>query len=131
MDCRDVPVSTGNQDSLARRETALTLLNGYFLDPLEEIETALAEDPEFIMGHCLRGGMMAVAAEKAAEPFLRESVEVAEALADKANDRERGHIAAMRAWLDRDFAVAVIMLTASVLAFVCAAFLTRVGADRS
>ncbi len=105
MDCRDVPVSTGNQASLARYETALTLLNGYFLDPLEEIETALAEDPEFIMGHCLRGGMMAVAAEKAAEPFLRESVEAAEALADKANDRERGHIAAMRAWLDRDFAM--------------------------
>ncbi len=55
------------------------------------------------MGHCLRGGMMAVAAEKAAEPFLRESVEAAEALAGNANERERGHIAALRLWLDGDF----------------------------
>ena len=104
MDCRDVPVSTGNLASLARYETALTLLNGYFLDPLEEVEAALADDPDFVMGHCLRGGMMAVAAETAAEPFLRESVEAAEVLAAGANDRERGHIAALRAWLDRDFA---------------------------
>jgi hypothetical protein len=104
MDCRDVPVSTGNVDSLARYETALTLLNGYFLNPLEEVEAALADDPDFVMGHCLRGGMMAVATEKAAEPFLRESVEAAEALAGVANERERGHIAALRAWLDRDFA---------------------------
>lgn len=104
LDCRDVPVSTGNPDSLAGYERALTLLNGYFLDPLEAIEATLAADPGFVMGHCLRGGMMAVAAEKAAEPFLRESVEAAAALAGDANDRERAHIGALRAWLDRDFA---------------------------
>jgi hypothetical protein len=102
-DSRDVPVSTENRASLDRYETALTLLNGYFLDPLEEIEGALGDDPGFVMGHCLRGGMMAVAAEKAAEPFLRESVEAAEALAGNANERERGHIAALRLWLDGDF----------------------------
>lgn len=106
LDCRDVPVSTDNRASLDRYETALTLLNGYFLDPLEEVETALAEDPDFVMGHCLRGGMMAVAAEKAAEPFLRESVDAAEALSGVANDRERAHTAALRCWLDGDFKAA-------------------------
>lgn len=106
-DCRGVPVSTGNSASLDRFEKSLELLNGYFIDPLEEIDAALAEDPDFIIGHCLRGGMHAVASEKAAEPGLRESVEAAEALAGQANERERGHIAALRAWLDGDFRAAV------------------------
>jgi tetratricopeptide (TPR) repeat protein len=105
-DCRGVPVSTGNGSSLDHFEKSLELLNGYFVDPLEEIDTALAADPGFIMGHCIRGGMHAVASEKAAEPGLRESVEAAEALAGNANDRERGHIAALRAWLDGDFRAA-------------------------
>ena len=56
-----------------------------------------------MMVHCLRGGMMAVATEKAVEPFLRESVTAAEALARQANERERGHITALRLWLDGDF----------------------------
>lgn len=105
-DSRDVPVSTDNANSLACYERALDLLNGYFLDPLAEIEGALADDPDFVMGHCLRGGMMAVAAEKAAEQFLRESVEAAENLARHANERERGHITALRFWLNGDFEAA-------------------------
>ncbi|MDH3739042.1 MAG: tetratricopeptide repeat protein, partial [Alphaproteobacteria bacterium] len=93
--------------ALDRFEKSLELLNGYFVDPLEVIDTALADEPDFIIGHCLRGGMHAVASEKAAEPGLRESVEAAEALAGQANDRERGHIAALRAWLDGEFRTAV------------------------
>lgn len=103
---RGVPVSTGSSTSLEHFETSLELLNGYYVDPLEEIDAALAEEPGFIIGHCLRGGMHAVASEKAAEPGLRESVEAAEALAGRANDRELGHIAALRAWLGGDFRAA-------------------------
>lgn len=105
-DSRGVPVSIANSTSLDHYEKSLELLNGYFADPLAEIETGLESDPGFVMGHCLRGGMFAVAAEKAAEPGLRESVEAAEALAGQANDRERGHIAALRSWLDGDFRAA-------------------------
>ena len=39
--------------------------------------------------------------------MLRESVEAGEALAVNANDRERRHLAAARAWLDGDFQQAV------------------------
>ena len=106
-DSRGVPVSTGSSAALDHFETSLALLNGYYVDPLAEIETALEAEPDFIIGHCLRGGMHAVAAERAAEPGLRESVEAAEALARRANARERGHIAALRAWLDGDFRAAV------------------------
>ena len=102
-DCRMSRFPQKNMASLESYERALTLLNGYFVDPLEEIEGTLAEDPAFVMGHCLRGGMMAVAAERAAEPMLRESVEAAEKLVSVANERERGHITALRFWLDGDF----------------------------
>jgi tetratricopeptide (TPR) repeat protein len=103
LDRRDVPVSTDDPIALDRFESALALLNGFFMDPLAVIDRALADRPDFVMGHCLRASLFLISTEKAAEPELRRSVEAAEALAGHANDRERGHIAALRAWLNGDF----------------------------
>src|SRR3954464_7089929 len=102
-DIHGEPVSTSDRRSLNRFEHAVGLLNGFFADPLAVIDEALEEDPDFVMGHCLRAALMLMAAEKSAQPELRRSVEAAEALASTANDRERGHAAAARAWLDGDF----------------------------
>ena len=107
MDCRDVPVSTGNRASLDRYETAVHLLHGYYGDPLAAIDRALQEDPEFIMGHCLRAGLMVMSTEKGAEPMLEKSVRAAQALLHRANDRERGHVAAASAWLNGNYERAV------------------------
>jgi hypothetical protein len=106
-DCRDVPLSTDNHSALERYQRACELLLGYFGNPLAVIEAALADDPSFVSGHCVRAGLSIVATEKVAEPMLRESVEAAEALMSVANDRERGHIAAARAWLDGEFERAI------------------------
>ena len=100
IDSRGVPVSTTSRAALDRYEAAAGKLHSYVRDPLAEIETALAEDPGFVIGHCLRGTLMALATEKAAEAPLRQSVEAGEALHARANERERRHIAAARAWLD-------------------------------
>src|ERR671924_719275 len=102
-DFRGVAASTNNRKSIERFEKALGLLNSYFNDPLAAVDEALADDPEFILGHCFRAGLLTTTTDKAAEPMLRESVVAAEALSAKANDRERRHIAAARAWLDGDF----------------------------
>jgi tetratricopeptide (TPR) repeat protein len=109
QDSRGVPVSTGNRDSLAALERATGLLLGYFNDPLAVIDGALAADPGFVMGHCFRAGLMALATDKAAEQPLADSVAAAEALWDRANERERGHIRAAHAWLDGDFDRAVAL----------------------
>ncbi|MDH3702137.1 MAG: tetratricopeptide repeat protein [Alphaproteobacteria bacterium] len=106
-DLRDVSYSTTNRAALDKFESAAELLHGYYNDPLAEIDAALTEDPEFVMGHCFRAGLMAISTEKAAEPELRHSLDAAEAYADRANERERGHIAALRAWLDGDIERAV------------------------
>jgi len=102
-DCRDVPVSTGNRVSLDRYETAVHLLHGYYGDPLAAIDRALEEDPEFVMGHCLRAALMVMSTDKGAEPMLQKSVRAAQGLVHRANQRERGHIAAAAAWLDGNF----------------------------
>ena len=106
-DKRGVPVSTDNRRSLDRLEAATELLLGYFADPLAVVDEALTEDPGFVMGHCFRAGLFLISSEKGAEPELRRSLEAADALAHKANDREHGHMAAVRAWLEGDFHEAV------------------------
>jgi tetratricopeptide (TPR) repeat protein len=102
-DCRDVPVSTGNRASLERYEAAAHLLHGYYGDPLAVIEHALEEDPEFVMGQCLRAALMVMSTDKGAEPLLQKSVRAAQGLIARANDRERAHIRAAEAWLDGNF----------------------------
>ena len=106
-DMRGMPVSTTNRESLDRYEEAEELFLSYFADPLAIIEGAVSDDPGFVMGHCFRAGLMVAGSEKAALEPLEESVRAGEALWDDANDRERGHIAAARAWLDGDLATAI------------------------
>ncbi|MEN4918989.1 tetratricopeptide repeat protein [Achromobacter spanius] len=106
-DVRGNPVSTDEQASMDAYERAQSLFHGYYGDPLGIIDQALADDPVFVMGHLLRAGMMITASDKCVEPLLRDSVEAAEGLYDIANERERRHTAAARAWLNGEFSNAL------------------------
>jgi tetratricopeptide (TPR) repeat protein len=103
-DSRGLPVSTRNALSLQRLETATHLLAGYSGDLLGLIDMTLASEPDFVMGHALRASILIMSTERGAEPMLQQTVEAAEAALSAANERERAHIAAARAWLERDFA---------------------------
>jgi tetratricopeptide (TPR) repeat protein len=103
-DARGCPTSTLSSASLQQYEQALELSVSYELDPLATIQKALDADPTFAMGHCLRAGLAVMATDRSAVPMLQESVEAIEALGRRANDRERAHAAAARAWLQGDFA---------------------------
>ena len=63
-DLHGEPVSTPNRRSLDRFEHAADLLSGLFADPLAVIDEALEEDPGFVMGHCMRAGLMLMAADR-------------------------------------------------------------------
>lgn len=102
-DTRGLEVSTRNARSLAAYERAADELHRYSGNPLATIDAALAEDPGFVLGHCLKAALAVGATERPLEPMLREAVEAAEALAAGATARERAHAAAARAWLERDF----------------------------
>ncbi len=101
-DTRGLAVSTHNRNALDRYDTALELLNGYYLDFLAVIDEALAEDPGFVMGHCFKAGVYATCNEASVQSELRRNLEAAEALSATANDRERTHMAAARAWMEGD-----------------------------
>jgi tetratricopeptide (TPR) repeat protein len=83
------------------------LFHGYYGDPLGAVDRALRDDPHFAMGHCLRAALLLTSSDKAAEAELKASVEAGEKLADRANERERMHLAAAREWLEGRFERAV------------------------
>jgi tetratricopeptide (TPR) repeat protein len=102
-DLRGNPVSTRDATSLAASEHATELFARFSSRALEVTDAALARDPGFVLGHCLKAGMIVTATERGLEPMLRDAVQAGEALAASANERERMHLAAARAWLDGDY----------------------------
>jgi tetratricopeptide (TPR) repeat protein len=102
-DSRGLALSTDNPASLEALERAMTLSAGYYLDPLATIDAALQADPRFAAGHCLRAGLAVMSSERGALPMLEESVQAIEALGARANDRERMHAVAARAWARGEF----------------------------
>lgn len=103
------PVSTRNRKALEAFDQAVSQFNVYRGDPIATIDTALSEDPSFVMGHCFKAGLLATTTEQAAEPAIKAAVEAATQAAKHATERERMHIGAARAWADRDFARAVML----------------------
>ena len=97
-DRHGLALSTRNGAAIARYDTALALLNRFAADPLAEIDAALAETPDFVMGHAFRAGLMVMGCEAGLLPELRRSLDAAEALSGIATEREFAHIAAAGAW---------------------------------
>lgn len=106
-DLRGMPLSTENAESLARYEQALDLIHGYYVDPMTVLDAALADDPDFVMGYCMRADYAVLFCDTAMQPQLHAAVEAGEARLAIASDRERRHLAAARAWLDGEFALGV------------------------
>ena len=101
-DIRGVPTSTDSQASLDRLEEALELAIIMRGEPVAVLDKALEAEPGFVLGLCLRAEMQLLTTERARVPQVARDVEMAEALTGTANERERGHIAAIRAWLEGD-----------------------------
>jgi tetratricopeptide (TPR) repeat protein len=102
-DAFDLPVSAGNAAAVAAYEAALASFLPCHGDPLAAIGPALAADPGFVMGHALRAGLAVAAWDKGALPLLRKSLEAVLPLASSANERERAHLGAARAWLSGEY----------------------------
>ncbi len=102
LDARGLAVSTADAASLDRLEAALASLHGAQGDAQSFIEAALARDPEFVAGHCLRAAALVLGSETPHEPALEAAIRAIERRHERANDRERRHAAAARAWLEGD-----------------------------
>lgn len=107
-DDRGVSISAERRQTVEHYERALGLFHGYYVDPLAAIEQALADEPDFLMGHAFRAGLFVVSSEKRARGPLKDAVTQAKALIARGvgTDRERAHVAAADAWLAGEFSQA-------------------------
>jgi tetratricopeptide (TPR) repeat protein len=97
------PVSAASRDALARHEQAAAAFLGFSAGAWELADAAVEADPGFVMGHCQKAGLRAIAMEQSFEPQVRPALEAAERLAARANERERAHVAALRALVDGEW----------------------------
>ncbi|MEA3411636.1 MAG: tetratricopeptide repeat protein [Pseudomonadota bacterium] len=94
-DARATPLSDTTPGAIERYEQALVQFQSYVGDPVETIEAALDQDPEFVLGHLFRAIVLMMFSEQRFVPDARASLEAAEALSGKTNDRE--HLLTMAA----------------------------------
>ncbi len=110
IDNRGLEVTVASQAALDKFEIALAQMLSYTGDPVESVDEAIAEDPDFVLAHCLRAHAGGVMADSAFRDHIRESLAAVSTLEEKANERERKHIIAARYWLDGRFNRATDML---------------------
>ena len=66
------------------------------------LKETLEADPEMVMGHCLKGYFFHLMGLPVLLARAKKELATAEAAADRANDRERLHLTALRAWCASD-----------------------------
>ena len=94
-------------DSHTRCKRALELMLTNRGNPSVEVDRVLADDPQFVFGHCLRAALIVRGDHDAARSKLVASVTAIETNCPDIDDPARRHAFAARAWLDGDQALAV------------------------
>jgi hypothetical protein len=110
----NVPFSAGSPAAVAAYEEALDRFLAATGDPLAALEPALRAEPAFAAGHTLLAGLAVAAWDKRSFRLLRQSLTAMLPLATTANERERAHFAAARAWLAGEYTKAADQYAAIV-----------------
>ena len=103
QDIRDVPVSSSSREAVDAFDRAVAESVLYIGDPVASAEAALEADPDFIPAQALIAMYNLLGNARPGLPAALAAIERAEAAAGRANARERGLIAALRAWYEGDF----------------------------
>ena len=79
-DARGVPVSGGSAFARDQYEVALRQFQSYVGDPVATLDAALADSPQFVVGHLFRALAMFTMTEKSLLPEVARSLDAARAL---------------------------------------------------
>ena len=74
----------------------------YRADAPQRLRQLLAADPDFALGHILKGYFSMLSFNLASVPSAREALETARRLSAGATRREQAHVAALAHWIDGD-----------------------------
>ena len=96
-------VSTRNRKALELYDTAVAQLNVFRIDPMATIESALAEDPSFVMAHAFKAGVLLTTSERGAESAIAAALDAAAAHQGHALDRELAHLQGRASVAERRF----------------------------
>ena len=86
-------LSGADAAAIGHYEKALHELQCYVGDPVASVDAALAEAPDLVMGHVLKGYLFALSTDREAVDVVKSCHESAALL--PATARERGHVAAL------------------------------------
>ncbi len=103
-DCRGLPVTIASAEAAAALDATIAGYQGMRADTGDRLKEALTLDPDCPLTLTLRGYFMLLFAQAALAAKAKESLAAAEAAAAKrgVTERERRHIAALRAWCAGD-----------------------------
>ena len=107
FDIRGVPVSYHYQDAIDGLEEAIEISLAFRGDAIARIDRVLEEHPDFIMGWLFKAAWLTQAMETRIYSDMVHAYKEAEKRISKGNDRERGHLEAVHAWIHGDFFGAV------------------------
>lgn len=97
-DAFGLAVSTPSRAARDHFNTAGECMRLYRGDPIGALDAALAEDPDFTLAWAVRGALLAQQTDAMFAPEVERSLRAGAACADRADDRERAHLAAAVAW---------------------------------
>ncbi|WP_269713991.1 tetratricopeptide repeat protein [Caulobacter sp. NIBR2454] len=97
-DHRGLAVTGASPFALERFESALALYNRFGLDPVAELDAALADSPDFIMAHVLRAHLHLSGTDPMGVTAILPNLAQAEGA--KGTPRETAHVLAIRAMVE-------------------------------
>ena len=95
-DLNGLAISTSSEAARAAFDRTLRSYAGNRIDTSEHLGATLAADPEFALGHCVKGYLMMLMYKSAVLPKVKEAEGAARGL--RASPREKLHIEALGAW---------------------------------
>lgn len=102
VDERDLILTTESAAAAAGFDATLRDYLEYRAGAANSLKATLAADPEFVMGHCLKGYFLLLFGSHAFDAKIEEALAFCEPRAEAVTPREAAHVAALRAWFAGD-----------------------------
>ena len=109
LDVRGLEVTAASEDAVRNFDSVLAHYLRFGTETGDALKRTLAEDPEMVLGHCVKGCFLMLFCVPALVVKARASLEAARRSASErgATERERRHLDALDAWIRGEFEEAV------------------------